>query len=53
MLEEANTMLEALIRDEHYITNIGQVYKKIYDSFVSQGFTEDQALAIVVQFKLS
>ena len=52
MIEELNEMLDAMATDPDLMPNMAKMMKRYYDELVIAGFTEDQAMGIVVNHKL-
>ncbi len=52
-LDQINEMTEALINDERLIPNIAKISKKLFYELVATGFTPDQAVQIVANYKMT
>lgn len=51
MLDQVNEIMESMINDDRFFKNISVMMRKLYDSLVAEGFTEDQATQIIANFK--
>lgn len=47
MMQEMVEMLKAMVEDETLLPTVAKGYKKMYDSLVAEGFSQEQAMQIV------
>lgn len=53
MIEELNELIGAMADDENLFGNFAKMMKRYYDELVAAGFTEEQAMSIVVNHKVA
>ena len=51
MIDQLNEILEAIIEDERLSPNVAILMKQLFDELIKIGFTEDQAIQIVENYK--
>lgn len=53
LVNQLNGVLDAVLKDENLLPNLARVMAKLRDELLTQGFTDDQAMEIIKQFKLN
>lgn len=53
MLDEMTETIELFINDVHFLPAMAQLQRRYFDCLLTEGFTEEQALALVTQFKIN
>ena len=48
MLDQLTEVLETVLKNEKLMKLVASIYKKFYDALIEAGFTEDQAIKIVI-----
>lgn len=53
LFKEINELLEAMRNDEKLYPNIAKSLKKLYDTLIEEGFSEETATKIVANHKVN
>ena len=48
-----NMMIEAMITDEKFLSNIAKLLRRLFNELVEAGFDREEAIQIVSNFKVS
>ena len=53
MIEALNELMESMASDDDLFRNMAKMTKRYYDELIIVGFTPEQAVAIVINFKMA
>lgn len=51
MMEQVNSMMEAMVNNDKFFKNVAILLKKLHDELIAVGFSEDAANHICSNFK--